>query len=272
MTAERDKVIILGARGSIPVNGEKYAVYGGATSCVLLKTESDIVLLDAGSGILKLSDSYRRYGKRLHIFLSHYHIDHMMGLMMSPLLFDKDMEVVFYAPGGKEKIFFALQAMMKRPLWPVGPEVFCADIRYASVEETPCRLKESSMTVKAMPVEHPGGAYAYRFDWAGRRIVYATDCELDTEGGLHMQAFAQNADLLIIDAQYTAEEYEEHRGFGHSYVEMSASVIAGSHAKRGLLFHHAPERTDAQIAKLHKKLQQKFPQAGFAREGDVIQL
>lgn len=277
---EYDEVVILGARGSIPVNGVEHSVYGGATSCVLVKAGSELVLFDAGSGMMKLtSDLWEKtYSKlysdpkRLHILLSHYHLDHMMGLMMSPVLYDKNIEIVFYAPGGKESVLSALQQMMKRPLWPVGPEVFQAKFQYSDVERSLSHLADSEITVSTMPVVHPGGAYSYRLDWNGKSVVYATDCELDAESGLQLKKFANQADLFIIDAQYKAEEYDSHKGFGHSYIEISASVIAASHAVKGLLFHHAPERTDAELAKLEKKLRCEYPQAGFAKEGDVIRI
>lgn len=87
-----------------------------------------------------------------------------------------------------------------------------------------------------------------------------------------MQAFAADADLLILDAQYTEEEFRQRSGFGHTYIEASASAIAGSNARMGLLFHHAPEHTDAQMAEWEKRLGQDFRQARFAREGEMIQL
>lgn len=94
------KVTILGARGSVPVSGAKYVRYGGATACVLLETASDIMILDAGSGILNLPQHIWKKHKKIHLFLSHFHMDHLMGIPMSPMMYDKDAEIIFYAADG----------------------------------------------------------------------------------------------------------------------------------------------------------------------------
>ena len=272
MAAEHNKVTILGARGSIPVSGTQYAVYGGATACVLLELEGKVILLDAGSGILNVPQHILQGNGQINIFLSHYHIDHILGLMMSPLMFDKNKEVIFYTADKEETILQALQELMKRPLWPIGPEEFQAKIRYCGIGSMPYQLPDSGITVKAAAFSHPGGSFAYRFEWEDKSLVYATDCELYGEGELQMQEFAKDAGLLVLDAQYTREEYGKRAGFGHTYIEAAASVVAGSNARVGLLFHHAPEHTDEQMAGFERRLQQDFQRARFAREGEMIQL
>lgn len=271
MAVEQNKVTILGARGSIPVSGSQYAVYGGATACILLEAEGLAILLDAGSGILNVPQHIMEKTK-IDIFLSHFHVDHMLGLMMSPIMFDKNKEVTFYTAGGPQDVWQAVHKLMQKPLWPIGPEAFLAKVCYRGIGSAPYQMPGSCIQVKAEVFEHPGDSYAYRFDWAGRSLVYATDCELYGEGLKRMQAFAADADLLILDAQYTEEEFKQRRGFGHTYIEAAASAAAGSNARTGLLFHHAPEHTDAQMAEWEKKLEQDFYGVRFAREGEMIQL
>ena len=98
---EKNQVTILGARGSIPVSGNGYKTYGGATSCVLLEAAGEAVLFDAGSGLLNLPQHVRKEYKRIHIFLSHFHLDHLMGIPMSSLMYDPSAEVIFYAKNGE---------------------------------------------------------------------------------------------------------------------------------------------------------------------------
>ena len=266
---EQMKVTILGARGSVPVSGAKYARYGGATACVLLETASDIMILDAGSGILNLPQHIWKKHKKIHLFLSHFHMDHLMGIPMSPMMYDKDAEIIFYAADG-DAVHEALKQMMKEPLWAIGTDAFLAKTDYRSVSKEPCQIAENRITVKTMSTPHPGGSLAYRLEWEGKSVVYATDCELDEQVSREMEYFAQDAQLFILDAQYTQDEYENCKGYGHTYMERSALVIAGSDAKKGLLFHHAPTHTDEQLVEMERQLQQKWNQVTFAKEGDII--
>lgn len=265
------KVIILGARGSVPVSGTVFSKYGGATSCVLLETESEVLLFDAGTGLLNLPEHVWKTHKRVHIFLSHSHLDHLMGIPMCPLMFDPKVEAIFYSPdvGNIQK---ALHQLMNPPLWPVGTNVFKAQLRYESLGKESCQIGDGAIVVSHMPVDHPGQCYAYRVEWDDCSVVYATDCELDAKGCKKMIDFAENTGLLILDAQYTLEEYPRYEGYGHSDIDTASSVILGSGALQGLLFHHSPTRTDEQLDEIEAYVKQKGTQVGVAKEGDQINL
>lgn len=286
---EKNQVTILGARGSIPVSGAGYTVYGGATSCVLLETgcasggkkrsESQVVVFDAGSGFLNLPPRVWKEHAKVHVFLSHFHLDHLMGIPMSPMMYDDTAEVIFYAENGAA-IPEVFRQIMAEPIWPVGPDSFRAKLSYRSIGTQPLILDEEQeedgtgcpLTVTAYPVTHPGGALAFRADWGTHSVVYATDCDPDEGTGRLLERFAADADLFILDAQYTDEEYERCRGFGHPGMRTSAQIIAASGAERGLFFHHAPTHTDAQLEEMERRLQQYRENISYAREGDVIAL
>ena len=273
---KKNQVTILGARGSIPVSGTQYAIYGGATSCVLLETDSQAVVFDAGSGLLNLPQSVWKEHKKVHVFLSHFHLDHLMGIPMSPMMYDETAEVVFYAKNG-EKIPQVFQQMMAEPLWPVGPSSFRAKLDYRSIGTQPVILREDGqaenpLVVASFPVTHPGGALAFRANWDAHSVVYATDCDPDEGTGRLLERFAADADLFVLDAQYTDEEYERCRGFGHPGMRTSAQIITASGAARGLFFHHAPNHTDVQLHEMEKSLQQYRDNISYAREGEVIPL
>lgn len=280
----KDQVTILGARGSIPVSGAGYRVYGGATSCVLLETAdagngSQAVIFDAGSGLLNLPQRVWKEHAKVYVFLSHFHLDHLMGIPMSPMMYDPSAEVIFYAENG-EKIPEVFRQIMAEPIWPVGPDSFHAKVSFHSIGTRPAVLGEDQakggtgqpLTVTALPVTHPGGALAFRADWGDHSIVYATDCDPDEGTGRSLERFAADTDLFILDAQYTDEEYEQCRGFGHPGMRTSAQIIAASGAGKGLLFHHAPMHTDEQLGTYERQLQQFQKNISFAREGDRITL
>lgn len=268
---KNSQVTILGARGSVPVSGEQFARYGGATACVLLETEDAAVIFDAGTGMMNLPKNVWKQYKKVHLFLSHFHIDHLLGALLSPILYDGEAEVVCYA-SDVEGLREAMGQMMQKPLWPVGTESYEAKITYRNLGNSPCRIGDSTVTVSYLPVNHPGGALAYRAEWGEHSMVYATDCELDGQGSRELEAFARDTELFILDAQYTKEEYDRYRGYGHSSVEDAASVIAKSGAGQGLLFHHDPTRTDGQLAGIEETLKQKWDNIGVAKEGDKILL
>ncbi len=277
------QVTVLGARGSIPVSGEQYRIYGGATACVLLETgmdggcSSQAVIFDAGSGMMNLPERIWKQHAKVHVFLSHFHLDHLIGIPMSRMLFDETAEVIFYAQDGAQ-IRGAFEQMMKEPLWPVGPDAFRAKIGYRSVGGQSVVLTAGSdgidgiapVQISAMQVTHPGGATAFRADWDGHSMVYATDCDPDGDAVHELADFAAGTDLLILDAQYTDAEYERCRGFGHSSIRTASQLIEFSHAKRGRLFHHAPDHTDTRMAELERQLQQYREYISFAREGERI--
>lgn len=271
---EKSQVTILGARGSMPVSGPEYSEYGGATSCVLLETGEQAIVFDAGSGFLKLPPRVWREHTKVHVFLSHAHLDHLLGLMMCPMMYDETAEVIFYAKEA-EKFPAVFRQMMAEPLWPVGPETFQARVRYHSMDANPVVLKEAGaqpVTVRAMSVTHPGGALAFRAEWGVHRVVYATDCEPDAEERRLLERFAADCELFILDAQYTDEEAEGCRGFGHPSMRTAAQIIAGSGAGKGLFFHHAPTHTDTQLRQMEICLQQYREHISYAREGEVVEL
>lgn len=266
-----NEVTILGARGSLPVSGAGFTVYGGATACVLLETEDAAIVFDAGTGLLSLPERVWKTHKTTHVMISHLHLDHLLGIPMSQMLYDPQAEVVFYAADADacEK---AIRQFMQPPLWPVGPESFGAKITYRSIGQGSFAIPDSFVTMRAMSVCHPGGCLVYRADWDGGSIVYATDCELDEVGSRELMAFAEGAGLMLLDAQYTEREYDKCRGFGHNDLRTAVTVLAESSVERGLLYHHAPTRTDAELIDIERRIQQAYPQISMAREGDTLKL
>ena len=281
----KELLSILGARGSIPVSGANYSIYGCATSCVLLEVAGLPLIFDAGSGLLNLPERVleqeqdedgKKEKKRLSIFLSHYHLDHLIGLTMSGFLFDPKAEITFYTPDFLSDAHAAVSAVFREPLWPVCVEDFCADIRFCRIGRDGLNIPDSPVSVRVLDVPHPNGGSAFRIDWQKldekKSIVYATDCELDGQVGASLQAFAAGAQLLIVDAQYTDEEYVMFRGYGHSTMRGAAQLAKQCGVAQCLLFHHAPQHTDQQLAAWEAEIKKDYPNICFAKEGSVIAL
>ena len=113
----------------------------------------------------------------------------------------------------------------------------------------------------------------YRLTQCGRSLIYATDFEHNAPDRIEaLIKFADGCELLLYDAQYTVEEYDRYRGFGHSTAEVGLEIAARAGAKRLMLVHHAPWRTDDRIAEFERRLSERHENISFARIGDVIEL
>ncbi len=259
------QVCLYGVRGSVPVHGADYAAYGGATSCTVVRAGNETIILDAGTGLCHAAVSTDRFA----VLLSHAHADHIMGLPMFSPLFDKTGKGSIYLRtregcSGREQI----EKLMSPPLWPVNTSAFAADVRFCDIAH---RFTVGDVTVETLEVCHPGGCTAYRLTYGGKSLVYATDLEArDTEDAF--AAFAKGCDLLLLDAQYTEEEYTRTKGFGHTSLPRSIALAEECCAENTIFIHHDPRRTDAVLSAWDKELGRTHPRMHFGRQGEEVYL
>ena len=123
-----------------------------------------------------------------------------------------------------------------------------------------------------MEGSHPNGSAIYRLSYMGRSIVYATDFEHSPEGCSALARFASGCDLLLYDAQYTQDEYERYRGYGHSTPEAGIRVADESKTAQILFVHHAPWRTDEALLEMERTFAERRKGIMFAKIGDEIVL
>ncbi len=255
------RLTVLGCRGSIPVSCDRMRQFGGNTSCYLVESGGETLLLDAGTG---LPGAPPGTGP-VHIVLTHCHFDHVLGLPMFPALFSPEREVHLY---GRTRGGLSLREQIARlispPLWPVAPEAYPARILFHELE-LPQQI--GAFTVDGMETAHPGGSLVLKVSAAGKMLIYATDFDHIGGAGDRLAEFSRGADLLLYDAQYTGEEYAAKTGFGHSTAEAGIVVQRKSGAKQLLLIHHDPAQTDEMLL-----AREKASGVRFAREGDVIRL
>lgn len=266
--SERASICFLGTRGTISVEGTEFSRYGGATACALLRLGGLNFVLDAGTGLLHLESQLAEHEKELHLMISHPHYDHIIGLPPTPLLYDPSYHFNIYAQsrrGLSPEQQIAL--LMHPPLWPVGPEAFKANVRYHTLVSD---FSIGEVSVRLLNGAHPGGSTVFRFDWRGRSVVYASDYELDEKSRAPLADFAKDCTLLLCDGQYTEEEFEPYRGFGHSTWQAAAALSQDCGAKLLRILHHAPWRTDAQLDAATPDLQRICVGAAFARYREEI--
>jgi len=242
------------------VNGLDMAVagtYGGHTSCVQLDTGGpDYVVCDLGSGVRPFGqavEARRRSAsaQTFHIFLSHVHWDHIMGLPFFRPAYIPGNRIHFY--GGHPDLEAALRRQQDPPSFPVDFSVLQADIDFTCLEPGR-RYDIAGMSVTAKLQCHAGNSYAYRFEAGGRSVVYTTDSEhklvdpAETEGFVE---FFRDADVVIFDAMYSLAEVTSVKAdWGHSSNIIGVELCQLAGARHLCLFHHEPVFDDAAIEAL----------------------
>jgi phosphoribosyl 1,2-cyclic phosphodiesterase len=239
-----------GSRGSISVSGKEYVKYGGDTTCIEIQAKTgEIVIIDAGTGIRRLGNSLLGRNESSYTLLfTHAHWDHILGIaFFKPLLYRKTRVVVQDRKIACLDTKGILNEVMSPPFFPIQLADLHADIQFD--DSLTGQFKIGSLTIDTIPTSHSQGSLGYRFTEDGKRFVFLTDNEL---GFTHPQGkkvedyikFAQNADLLLHDAEYTEEEYVRKTGWGHSSVPDVLDLASRACVKKLGLIHLNQDRTD----------------------------
>lgn len=260
---------VLGARGSWPISDKEMMVHGGRTTSFIIAVTDDLtVIFDAGTGIATIDDSDRAAPQEYHLFLTHYHLDHIQGLQFLKPLYRADNTFAFYGvPPESMTLEDAVGGIFRAPWFPIplaetpSTKRF-VDIDFTAIEIGPLRISMGELA-------HPQGATSYRIEGPRATVVIATDHEAGNEAvDDKLVEFARGADYLFHDAQYTPEEYQElHTGWGHSTWEGAADIAQRAGVGQLILTSHDPSRTDAAVAHLTDNAARLFPLTVAAYEG-----
>jgi ribonuclease BN (tRNA processing enzyme) len=236
--------------------------YGGNTPCIEVRTDTGwLIVLDAGTGMRELGRSLvaRANGNGIagDIFLTHAHWDHIQGIPFFAPIFQQGNHFTIWGSKTLEtSIDQVIRDQMSPVVFPVAFDGLSARIDFREIAEE--RHGGSGYEVRAFAVRHPGGALGYRFsgaDRSGHSFVYISDNELGT-GATQLAGdgwrrdlveFIRGATLLVHDAFYTTDEYEAHRGWGHSTYEDAVALALDAGVDELVLFHHKPERSDDEV-------------------------
>ncbi|GAB4497745.1 MAG: MBL fold metallo-hydrolase [Anaerolineales bacterium] len=295
------KITFWGVRGSYPLPGATTLRYGGNTPCVEIEAGAHSLILDAGTGIIGLGRSLLKRNRRnLHLLFSHVHHDHTQGLPFFAPAFVPGVKLNLFAPDiFTRDVLQVLAEVMQPPNFPITLRDLKADLTTATLRETdvillhpngessilpalfcPANLPEGTLKIRCLRgYAHPGGIMLYRIEYGDSAVAYATDLEGYVGGDRRLAAFAQNADLLIHDAQYTSEHYwgllpgmPATQGFGHSTPQMACQVAAAANVGTLALFHYDPNYEDMRLDALQAEGQRGFANTIAPHEGLQISL
>jgi len=264
------KVKLWGTRGSIPSPGPETIRYGGNTSCVgVTLSDGSMLALDAGTGIRSLGNALAAEPTRLHILLTHLHLDHIQGLVFFAPAFRAQTEIVIWGPSSPEaSLRDRISRYISAPLSPVEVRELPCDVSFRHCPQAEWEIGPAR--IRAASVAHRGPTLGYRIDDAGSSLAYIPDHEpalgadIDTleDEWISGLGLAHSASLLIHDGQYTDDEYPDHLGWGHSSLSHAISFARRAGAERTLLFHHDPMHSDTQLDELARRARERWQVLG----------
>jgi phosphoribosyl 1,2-cyclic phosphodiesterase len=282
MTNPIAKLSFWGVRGSTPTVDPATWRYGGNTPCVeLIAPDGTQFILDCGTGLRMLGSRWDNgNGEQLgetHIFVTHYHWDHIQGLpFFAPLYVEKN-HFQFYSFRskflGRDSLRQVLETQMALPYFPVDFSAMNAQRKFREVEGGESfEVGENKVVTRWL--NHPQGCLGFRIETPAGIVVYATDNEpgdplLDN----NLRELAADADIFINDAQFTPAQLAGNRkGWGHSSWREGVNIAREVNAKTLVLFHHDPDSTDRVIDEILQQGREEFDSVFAASEGMVITL
>lgn len=294
------RVRIWGVRGSIPVPGPGTLKYGGNTPCVQFELppgacpEPTFIIFDAGSGIRLLGNSIledipSETPLEIHLFITHVHWDHIQGFPFFRPLYRDRVRMRLYGPDSTNLERF-LHQQMDPDYFPVSLDHadVKADVRFIPLNKEPVVIGPVAVSHHYVNHANEGAAAGYRVDSPKGGFIFIPDVEPSSYPSNHqtalmnennqvekdLLAFIKGADLMLFDSTYTPEEYETHRGWGHSPMDYTVEVAARAGVRRLGLYHYDPMREDDDVDRLAEVARQDGIAHGVevfaSREGMVL--
>jgi len=287
------KLRFWGVRGSIATPGPTTVKYGGNTTCISIRTENnDLIILDAGTGIHLLGQHLLKHpAKSTHLFITHTHWDHIQGLPFFSSLFIPGNKVKIYGgldPVTNEGIERALGVQLQYSYFPIREAELNAHIEYSTLKPKESVSLGGAIITPTL-LSHPVLNFGYRIDCDGQSLFFSGDYEplfniynpedhefeeyqfFIDQKQQEIIAAVKDVDALIIDSSYTAEEYENKKGWGHGTYTGAIQLAKAAKVKKLFFTHHEPTRSDEQLEQIYQTLVNENPELPFemvlAKEG-----
>ncbi len=264
-----------GVRGSAPVSGTSHHLFGGNTMCLDISAGERRVIVDAGTGIRQLGLKLQQEKiSTTDIVLTHYHMDHLMGLMTFAPLFEKGATVTIHAPILENRHPEAiLSGLLGAPFFPMAAKDAGASFAIHGFHPGES-IALADLDIRTTCLSHPGGACGYRIGHEAGSIAVIMDYEHASDRpDASLVRFCSGADMILYDAHWDEDiDYESHRGWGHSTWQAGLRLMNVADAQRLGALHHAPDAADNTLLERDTRLRKAHPASFFAREGDTVRL
>jgi phosphoribosyl 1,2-cyclic phosphodiesterase/ActR/RegA family two-component response regulator len=261
-----------GVRGSIATPGPSTLRYGGNTACVEVRADGQLIVLDAGTGIrplgLSLAEEFKEVPLSLTLLITHTHWDHIQGFpFFDPAYNSLNRVRILGYEGARDGLLGALSSQMESPYFPVGWQQLPSHITLQEMKQP--EFKIGRIRVETIYLNHPGICVGYRLHTSAGIIAYLPDNEPFQRYKYHADPkahagsteileyarrmdqklvdFIRDSEVLIIDGQYDATEYQTRVGWGHGCVDDVVALALNANVKRLYLFHHDPMHDDAKM-------------------------
>ena len=260
-----------GTRGSIAVPGRETLRYGGNTTCVELRADGELIVLDAGSGIrplgVALKQEFQERPVNLSLLITHAHWDHIQGFPFFKPAYDPKNEIRLLGFDGAGATFREIMTEpMRSPFFPITMRELSAKMEITKLTEMKFSL--GKVDVRAAFVNHPGVCAGYRLFTSTGSIAFLPDHEpyefflhaargqpltpeqakeIATNEHARLVQFLRGSDILVLDSQYTDKEYKNHIGWGHGSISSAVSLALEAEVRTLLLFHHDPSHDDNMV-------------------------
>jgi phosphoribosyl 1,2-cyclic phosphodiesterase len=265
-----------GVRGSVPVSGKDVVKYGGHTLCTSFRSLSGSwLIIDAGTGIRRLGERIMAESGaarlRIDILLTHFHLDHIIGLPFFAPLYSPRASITFHSPAPERETERCLGGLQSGRFFPVAFKETGSRKAFRKLEGKGAAI--GRLKVSFCPLIHPQGSVAYRLEEGGRSVVLATDTEPPEDGfDERLAGFIHDATYFIYDAMFTPKEYLTRQGWGHSTWLEGTRLARRAGVKNLVLSHFSPDHTDRRVAELVRLARKEFPRTTGAREGRTLRI
>lgn len=271
------RVRFWGVRGSIACPGPSTTRYGGNTPCIEVRCGEHVLIFDAGTGLRPLGIELLEDKKirNVDIFITHCHLDHVVGLPFFAPLFHEGYRVRVWAGdlNPSNSIERVMRMLMSSPLFPVQIEIFKAAIEFHDFTSGDVLRPHENVLLRTAALDHPDGCNGYRLEYGGRTFALVSDTEgFPGRCDNDLVSLSNRADLMVYDATFTEDEIVSRLGWGHSTWSRGVRLAEKAGVKHLCLFHHDPSHDDDFMDRLAAEANDARAGTITAREGQTIDL